>query len=80
MAAPTGPRAAAVRLDARGLAATTGTLAALARVLLAARRTGRPVRLCRASGQLAALLRLAGLAGEFEWQAEEGEEPFGVQE
>jgi hypothetical protein len=55
-------------------------VAALARLRLAARRTGHRVRLSGASPQLRKLLELVGLAGEFEWQAEEGEEAGGVEE
>jgi hypothetical protein len=55
-------------------------VAALARLRLAARRTGHRVRLRGASPRLRRLLELAGLAGEFEWEAEEGEEPGGVEE
>ncbi|MBY8878488.1 hypothetical protein K7862_12700 [Streptomyces sp. PLK6-54] len=57
-----------------------GAVAALARLRLAARRTGHRVRLCGASADLRALVELAGLGGEFEWEAEEGEEPRGVEE
>lgn len=70
----------AVPLDAAGLAADRGGLAALARVALAARRAGRRVRLCGASPALRGLLERAGLAGQFEWEPEEGEEPLGVEE
>jgi len=80
VAAPTGPHGAVVPLDVGSLAASTGTLAALARLRLAARRTGHGVRLRGASPELRALLEWAGLAGEFEWQAEEGVEPGGVEE
>ena len=57
-----------------------GAVAALARLRLAARRTGHRVRLRGASADLRTLAELAGLGGEFEWEAEEGEEPFGVEE
>jgi len=59
-----------------GLAA----VAALARLRLAARRTGHRVRLTGATPALRALLEGSGLAGEFEWEPEEGEEAGGVQE
>lgn len=80
MAAPSGPYGQAVPLDVSGLAATIGTLAALARLRLAARRTGRTVLLRGASPGLRALLELAGLDGEFEWEPEEREEAGGVEE
>ncbi|SEN33962.1 hypothetical protein [Actinacidiphila rubida] len=57
-----------------------GAVAALARLRLAARRTGHRVRLRGASADLRALVELAGLAGEFEWEAEEGEQVLGVEE
>ncbi|WP_329137590.1 hypothetical protein OG552_28080 [Streptomyces sp. NBC_01476] len=60
----------------RGLAA----VAALARLGLAARRAGRQVRLTGADPGLRALLGRSGLAGEFQWEPEEGEEVRGVQE
>jgi hypothetical protein len=80
VAAPTGPRPPVVPLDVSGLAATTRTLAALARLRLAARRAGHGVRLCCASPELRAWLEWAGLAGEFEWEPEEWEEVGGVEE
>ena len=80
MAAATGPHDAVVALDASPLAASTGTLATLARLALAARRTGHRVRLRGASPALRGLLDLAGLGGEFEWEAEEREEGGGVEE
>jgi hypothetical protein len=55
-------------------------VAALARMRLAARRTGNRVRLRGAAPELRQLLELTGLAGEFEWEPEEGEEAGGVQE
>lgn len=73
-------RPAVVRVDAAGLPATTATLGALARLRLAARRTGHRVRLCGASPGLRMLVQLAGLGGEFEWEPEEGEEPVRVVE
>ena len=78
--APSGPHGPVVPLEVSGLAATTGALAALGRVALAARRTGRRVRLCGASAALRALVELAGLGGQFEWEPEEREEPCGVEE
>ncbi|SFE87791.1 STAS domain-containing protein [Actinacidiphila alni] len=52
---------------------SAGTIGALARLRLAARRTGHRVRLRGATAELRELLELAGLAGEFEWEAEERE-------
>ncbi|CAG6397329.1 STAS domain-containing protein [Actinacidiphila cocklensis] len=69
-----------VSVDAAGLPATTATLGALARLRLAAGRTGYRVRLCGASPGLRMLVQLAGLGGEFEWETEEREEPGGVVE
>lgn len=80
-----------VRVDVSGLPAAAdggcddvlgglGAIAALARLRLAARRTGHRVRLRGASRDLRELVELAGLAGEFEWEAEEREEPGGVEE
>lgn len=57
-----------------------GAVAALARLRLAARRTGHRVRLRGASADLRALVELAGLAGEFEWEPEQGEQAVGVEE
>lgn len=87
---PTGP----VVLDLRGLGLDgradgtfgavpgggLGAAAALATLALAAHRTGRRVRLRGAAPGLRALLELAGLDGEFEWEPEAGEEAPGVQE
>lgn len=70
--------AGAVGTDSAG--GLLGAVAALARLRLAARRTGRRVRLRGASPELRGLLELTGLAGEFEWEAEEGEEAGGVEE
>lgn len=75
-----GPPGQAVPLDVSGLAATAGALAALARLRLAAHRAGRTVQLRGASPGLRALLELAGLDGEFEWDSEEREEAGGVEE
>lgn len=84
--------AAEVVVDIRGLAGLPGrggtpdaggglgAVAALARMRLAARRTGYRVRLRGASPEVRRLLELTGLAAEFEWEPEEGEEPGGVQE
>lgn len=57
-----------------------GAVAALARLRLAACRTGHRVRLRGASADLRALVELAGLTSEFEWEPEEGEQAPGVQE
>ncbi|WP_329173739.1 MULTISPECIES: STAS domain-containing protein [unclassified Streptomyces] len=70
----------AVSVDAAGLPATTAALGALARLRLAARRAGYRVRLCGASPGLRALVELAGLGREFEWEPEEREEPERVVE
>ena len=62
------------------------TVAALARVSLTARRFGRTLRLCHPPPALVELVELAGLADvvllgvEPLGQAEEGEEPVGVEE
>jgi anti-anti-sigma regulatory factor len=78
--APSGPAEPLV-VDVSGLPGTApGTLGALARLRLAARRTGHTVRLRGATAELRNLLELAGLAGEFEWETEEREEERGVQE
>jgi anti-anti-sigma regulatory factor len=69
-----------VTVDAAGLPATTAAVGALARLRLAARRTGHRVRLCGASPGLRALVHLSGLGGEFEWEPEEREEPDRVVE
>lgn len=71
---------AVVELDVRGLPAGLRTVAALSRLRLAARRTGHAVRLCGAAPALRELLERAGLGGEFEWEAEEREDPLGVEE
>ena len=57
-----------------------GVLAALARMRLAARRTGYVVRLRGVTPELRHLLEQTGLAGEFEWEPEEREEVRGVEE
>lgn len=67
-----------------------GTVAILARLLLASRQLGRPFRLRHASLELQGLLELVGLSDvlpcraglpvEAERKAEEREEPGGVQE
>jgi anti-anti-sigma regulatory factor len=76
-----------VVVDVSGLpddAGSTGgglaAVAALARLRLAARRTGHRVRLKGAGPALRNLLELSGLAGEFEWEPEEGEEAVRVEE
>ncbi|MEV6007170.1 hypothetical protein AB0M29_10215 [Streptomyces sp. NPDC051976] len=71
---------AVVELDVRGLPAGLRTVAALSRLRLAARRTGHAVRLYGAAPALRELLERAGLGGEFEWEAEEREDPLGVEE
>ncbi|MEU6852103.1 STAS domain-containing protein [Actinacidiphila alni] len=73
MTAAPGPMEPLV-VDVTGLPANSaGTIGALARLRLAARRTGHGVRLRGATAELRELLELAGLAGEFEWEAEERE-------
>lgn len=57
-----------------------GTIDALARMQLAARRAGGRIRLRGPDPALRALLRLVGLAFEVEGQVEEGEPAGGVQE
>lgn len=69
---------------------TLATIDALARLALTARRSGGAIRLRNASPQLRALVRLAGLGDvlpgddglrfEARRQAEEREEPLGVEE
>lgn len=63
------------------------TVAALARIALTARRFGRTLRCCHAPPALTELVELAGLAEAFgllglepRGQAEEGEQPTGVEE
>jgi hypothetical protein len=53
---------------------------ALARLQLACRRRGARVLLEEVAERLDELLELAGLRGEFEWDAEGGEEPVDVEE
>lgn len=53
---------------------------ALARLQLACRRRGKRVLLEEVAKTLDELLELAGLRGEFEWEAEGGEEPVDVEE
>ncbi|WP_225849350.1 STAS domain-containing protein [Streptomyces sp. HPF1205] len=91
-ACPPPARGAEVVIDIRGLGGLPGpggvwgsggglgAVAALARLRLAARRAGRRIRLRGASPEVRRMLELTGLAGEFEWEAEEGEQPGGVQE
>lgn len=50
------------RADVRGVEPSAATVEALARLQLAARRTGRQVRLHRASDELLELVRFMGLA------------------
>ncbi|MFF5702358.1 STAS domain-containing protein [Streptomyces sp. NPDC012794] len=69
-----------VTCDVRAVTAPTlATVDALARLALAARRHGTPLRLTGAGPALLALLRLAGLV-ELLGQAEQGEPAGGVQE
>lgn len=85
---PPPPGRPLVAVDVSGLPAAAdgdllgglGAVAALARLRLAARRTGHRVRLRGASPELRALVESAGLGGEFEWEAEEREEMRGVEE
>lgn len=73
MTAAPGPMEPLV-VDVAGLPdGAPGTVGALARLRLAAHRTGHTVRLRGATAELRELLELAGLAGEFEWEAEERE-------
>lgn len=67
-------------LPRSGPGGAAAVVAALARLRLAARRTGHRVLLTGATPALRALLERSGLAGEFEWEPEEGEEVRGVQE
>jgi anti-anti-sigma regulatory factor len=61
-----------------------GTVDALARLQLAARRLGFEVRLCGASREVVELVELAGLGEvlrvEARWQPEEREESSGIEE
>ena len=70
--------------DAGALAPDAGSIDALARQLLTARRQGAELRLSGVSPELGALLAFAGLAGvlglEPGGQAEEGEQRGGVEE
>jgi anti-anti-sigma regulatory factor len=63
-----------------GPGGAAAAVAALARLRLAARRTGHRVRLTGATPALLALLDQSGLVGEFEWEPEDREEVRGVQE
>ena len=72
-------------LDASSLARPQlGTVGALARIVLRARRLGYRLRLRNASGELRALIALAGLEEalpvEAERQPEQREEPLRVEE
>jgi hypothetical protein len=70
--------------------ADIGTVGALARMQLTARRSGSEIRLRRASQDLRNLIALAGLSGvvpcaellpvEVEREPEQREEPLGVEE
>jgi hypothetical protein len=63
---------------------TLATVAVLARLQLAAKRSGRELRLVRASDELLDLIEFMGLTDalrvEARRQAEEREEPLGVEE
>ncbi|MBD0735074.1 STAS domain-containing protein [Streptomyces sp. NPDC088197] len=73
MTAAPGPTEPLV-VDVTGLpGGAPGTIGALARLGLAAHRTGHTVRLRGATAELRELLELAGLAGQFEWEAEKRE-------
>jgi hypothetical protein len=71
-------------VDASSLPPTAGTIDSIARQHLDARRRGGRIRLRGASADLERLIQLAGLAEvlrvEPRRQAEQGEEPFGVEE
>ena len=77
-------RADVVLFDLRAVAADAVAIDALARLHLTARRIGRRVRLGRVSSDLRELLAFAGLADvlgvEAGGQAEEREQPLGVEE
>ncbi|HEV7806181.1 MAG TPA: hypothetical protein VGO80_10195 [Solirubrobacteraceae bacterium] len=81
-----GSNAQVVVCDVRSLAADARTVDALARLQLAARRLGCRIRLHRASPELDALLSFLGLAevigsaGGRRRQAEQREQPRGVEE
>jgi len=78
------PARAPLPCDVGGLAATLVTVDALARLQLAARRSGRELVLRHASRELAALIAFVGLADALRLepggQPEEREEPLGVEE
>jgi anti-anti-sigma regulatory factor len=80
MALPT----TAIVVDAGALAADVGTLDALARMQLNAQRIGQSIRLRGVSTDLRRLIELSGLDEvlrvEPRRQAEQGKEPFGVEE
>jgi anti-anti-sigma regulatory factor len=80
MALPT----TAIVVDAGALAADVGTLDALARMQLNAQRIGQSIRLRGVSTDLRRLIELSGLDEvlrvEPRGQAEQGKEPFGVEE
>jgi ABC-type transporter Mla MlaB component len=73
-----------VACDVSALAAEVAAIEALARLALHARRSGCSLRLRRASPQVRELVELCGLSDalsvECQRQAEEREEPLGVQE
>jgi hypothetical protein len=74
----------AVACDVSALAAEVAAIEALARLALLARRLGCPLRLRRPSPQLRELVELCGLREalgvERQGQAEEREQPLGLQE
>jgi STAS domain len=78
------PSRATIVCDVRDAAASLRTLAALARLQLAARRVGGEIRLRRASPELRELLDVTGLGEVLRLEArrepEEREEPLGVEE
>jgi len=73
-----GAELAGVVLRGRG-APDLGSVDAIARLMLAARRIGGDITVSEVSPDMGALLALAGLGVEMEGQAELGEEPFGFQ-
>ncbi len=78
------PRPRAVLCDVSGLPATLAAVDQLARMQLAARRSGCQVQLRNTARELEGLIALAGLADvlpvEVERQAEDGEQRGGVEE
>jgi hypothetical protein len=82
----TAPGARIIRCDARGLLGTDlGTLEALARLALEARRAGFELRLDEVPRELDELIAIAGLegvllGGEARGEPEQREQALGVQE